>query len=45
MNLKPYSHLATNDSVVVSIRVVCHDYSYKDELDWYIDEVKWLLIR
>ncbi|CAK67987.1 unnamed protein product (macronuclear) [Paramecium tetraurelia] len=38
LNLKPYSHLATNDSVVVSIRVVCHDYSYKDELDWYIDE-------
>lgn len=39
LNLKPYSHLATNDSITIKMRVVAHDYQYKDDLDWYIDEV------
>ena len=39
LTLKPYNHLETPDSISIDMKVKSHDYSYKSDMDWKIDEV------
>lgn len=38
MTLKSYNPLEANDSISIEVKIKSHDYSYKSEMDWIIDE-------
>lgn len=39
LTIKSYNHLETPDSISIEMKIKSHDYAYKSDMDWKIDEV------